>query len=89
MQYTNYHNSVVCLTEINSVSPSLTTAIPFTDMIAGCYFRILRQLTKHFCQLVCITIGVFQTIEKGKYEAVDSARKAARTAMFHFKEVTK
>ena len=28
-------------------------------------------------------------IEKGKYEADDSARKAARGAMAHFKEVTK
>ncbi len=34
-------------------------------------------------------VSLDQAIEKGKYEADDSARKAARTAMFHFKEVTK
>ncbi len=33
-------------------------------------------------------VSLDQAIEKGKYEADDSARKAARTAMFHFKEVT-
>ena len=32
-------------------------------------------------------VSLDQAIEKGKYEADDSARKAARTAMFHFKEV--
>ncbi len=34
-------------------------------------------------------VSLDQAIEKGKYEADDSARKAARTAMSHFKEVTK
>ena len=34
-------------------------------------------------------VSLDQAIEKGKFEADDSARKAARTAMFHFKEVTK
>lgn|GEM_PF-2505198 len=34
-------------------------------------------------------VSLDQAIKKGKYDANDSARKAARGAMAHFKEVTK
>ena len=39
--------------------------------------------------LAAAIINLDQAIEKGKYEDNDSARKAARSAMAHFKEITR